>query len=235
MQSCWKHPFPPVRRAFTLAELLIVIAIIILVLAMAVPAFRALTGSRSTENATNVISANLSRARLAAIRDQQPRGLVFYRDRNNDRVAVAIATYYTDNNSPPNSNCIDVVAETDVQYLPGGVSIAFQHQTGGANYTYRLVGNAEDLYGLIMFNSQGHFMHSTYRVNDDRELGRRLGLTSNIVTSDGEPPYTQPAFLLFERSAFDNITDTGDRIDWLNDNASVLLINRYNGTLTRSE
>src|SRR4030095_9400430 len=51
-------------RGFTLTEMLIVMGVIVLVALIAVPSFRALTGGRSTEAASNTISAALARARL---------------------------------------------------------------------------------------------------------------------------------------------------------------------------
>ena len=68
------------RRGFTLVEILIVISIIVLMLGLALPAFRAITGSRSVEGATNTVSALLARARTDAVGIQQPRGVAFYTD-----------------------------------------------------------------------------------------------------------------------------------------------------------
>jgi prepilin-type N-terminal cleavage/methylation domain-containing protein len=59
------------RGGFTLTEILIVIGIIVLILAMAVPAFNYITGTRSQEAATNIIAAMLSRARTEAINYQR--------------------------------------------------------------------------------------------------------------------------------------------------------------------
>src|SRR5262245_38098701 len=68
------------RRAFTVTELLIVIGIIVLVIALAVPAFNVITGSKSIESANNQISAFLARARNEAIGLQEIRGIAFYPD-----------------------------------------------------------------------------------------------------------------------------------------------------------
>lgn len=231
MQSCWKHPIDSRQRAFSLSELLIVIGIIILVLVMAVPALNVLTGSRSIENAINLISANLARARMVAIRDQQPRGLVFYRDATNDRVAVALAGLN------PTTGHIDVIPGADVQYLPPGISIAFRHNLGSSTYTYRLDDPVlRDLYGVVMFDSRGQVMHRNYAIKD-AELGQRLGISGEVTGYDGANFYSQPAFLLFERALFEDqsFANQAAENDWLESNASVLLINRYNGTLTRSE
>lgn len=78
------------RRAFTLIEVLVVMGIIILLVVMALPAFRFITGSRSSEAATNQIAAALSVARAQAIGVQDTRGVAIYRDPSNDRSIVAI-------------------------------------------------------------------------------------------------------------------------------------------------
>src|SRR5262245_28845348 len=68
------------RRAFSVTELLIVIGILVLVLALAVPAFNFITGSRSVETAGNNIASMLARARAEAMGFQQMRGVFFYID-----------------------------------------------------------------------------------------------------------------------------------------------------------
>lgn len=79
------------RRAFTMAELLIVIGIIVIVLGLAVPAFNSITGTRSLDAAQNQIGAIVARARMEAIGLQQPRGVFFYLDSVNERyVAVLV-------------------------------------------------------------------------------------------------------------------------------------------------
>src|SRR5437879_1693251 len=66
--------------AFTLTEILIVIGIIVLLLALAVPTMRVLTGGRSVDAAENQLSAFLGRARGEAIALQQIRGVMLYKD-----------------------------------------------------------------------------------------------------------------------------------------------------------
>lgn len=68
------------RTGFSLAELLVVIALIVLILALALPAFNFITGSRSIDGATNVVSAFIGRARAEALDRGRVTGLMFYID-----------------------------------------------------------------------------------------------------------------------------------------------------------
>ena len=78
------------RRGFTLTEILIVIALIVLIIALAVPAFNLITGSRSVDAGENLVSAMLSRARAMAMNNNQTVGVAFFRDFRNERSAMAI-------------------------------------------------------------------------------------------------------------------------------------------------
>ncbi len=77
-------------RGFSLTEVLVVIGVIVVLIGLAVPAFRALSGSNSVEGATNVISSSLASARVEAIKLQRVYGIAFFRDAATGRVAVAM-------------------------------------------------------------------------------------------------------------------------------------------------
>ena len=74
-----------VVNGFTLIELLVVMGIMVLLIALALPAFNFLTGSRSTEAATNQVAAVLSIARAEAVGVQETRGVVVFHDADLDR------------------------------------------------------------------------------------------------------------------------------------------------------
>lgn len=80
----------PLRSAFTLTEMLVVISLIVLLIALAVPAFSFITGARSVEGAQNVVSAMLARARSEAVSRQSAFGVAFYRDPVNERSAMLL-------------------------------------------------------------------------------------------------------------------------------------------------
>src|SRR4051795_13387869 len=84
------------RAAFTLTEILIVMGLIILILALAVPAFNLISGSRSVDAGENLVAAMVSHARAEAIRNHRIAGVAFFRDTTNDRSAMALAVPASD-------------------------------------------------------------------------------------------------------------------------------------------
>jgi prepilin-type N-terminal cleavage/methylation domain-containing protein len=78
------------RTGFSLVELLIVMGIIVLLIAMAIPSVRVLTGTRSMSVAQNQLAAVITRAREDAIALQDIRGVLFYIDPTTGRVGAVI-------------------------------------------------------------------------------------------------------------------------------------------------
>jgi Tfp pilus assembly protein FimT len=66
-------------QAFTLIELMVVISIIILALAMAVPAMSRFTRGRGLENAGRLMQSAISEARRSAITAFKPHYLIMFR------------------------------------------------------------------------------------------------------------------------------------------------------------
>jgi prepilin-type N-terminal cleavage/methylation domain-containing protein len=126
-------------RGFTLIEMLIVCAIITMVVLIAIPAFKSLTGGRSTEAAANNLAALLGRARSEAIGLQRTTGILFYMDQATDRVAAVIVREV----EPPLGTAttaglifLDLAPNAEFTLLPPGVGLqtldnaAFSTSTG---------------------------------------------------------------------------------------------------------
>jgi hypothetical protein len=133
------------RRAFSLTEILIVIGLIVLMLALAVPTFNFLTGTRSTEGAQNTVAALIGRARVEAIGLQETRGVFFFIEKSSGRVGAALvrevdapvmavppapppanATFVPDTRVDPASPpevWLDLVPEAEFVTLPAGVML----------------------------------------------------------------------------------------------------------------
>jgi type II secretory pathway pseudopilin PulG len=169
-----------------MTELLIVIGLIVLVIALAVPAFKAMTGGRSVDAAQNQLAAVLGVARSEAIAQQRVRGVMFYLDPATERVDVALVqeAIYTPTGSgaPPVAPdlYLDLVPDRDPLALPVGVGlqgidnceltagpppartddgyVGFNLLPGGGPPPDRAVRYG----GVILFDGNGRLINKTY-------------------------------------------------------------------------
>jgi prepilin-type N-terminal cleavage/methylation domain-containing protein len=133
-----QNPKSKIQNGFTLAELLIVIALIVLLVAMAVPAFNFITGSRSVDGAQNQIAAFLGRARAEAIGVQETCGVFFFLDPQTDRVNMTLvhpvtppATFVGPANEVECWLDLGTIVTTEPEFLalPSGVGVQFVNDT----------------------------------------------------------------------------------------------------------
>lgn len=130
---------------FTLIEILVVVAIIVLMIGMAVPLFNTLTGSRSEESAENQVAAMLNTARTEAMALQVPGGVLFYVDPVTTRVnAALVREVRTDVMDDPSAIDADVEIILDLMdrepvMLPPGIAMQMidnaEYPTGVAKPT----------------------------------------------------------------------------------------------------
>lgn len=173
-------PHPPPhdrRRGFTLTELLIVISILVLVTVLAVPAFNAMTGSRSTEAAQNQLSALLGQARVEAIGLQEPRGVLFFRDPATRRIGAVIVREVPVSRRPDAARYLDMDEGREPMLLPAGVELQVldDQQPGVPPIDDRYIGYNTNTGveqnrtrvpygGVILFDGQGHLMSAPCRI-----------------------------------------------------------------------
>lgn len=265
-----KSQLPNRNSAFSLTEMLVVIGIMVLLLAIAVPSFRFLTGSNSISGATNVVSAALARARADAVGLQELRGIAFFTDLSSGRIAVAVVQpddavpwqagqnylqyqvvkngsglytakrNHTSNagNEPGNGAswgtewsadvlAIDLVPDRDQLRLPTGINLRGAGNVPAIPYVAPAV---------VLFDENGQLTVREYVFSPDSDLALQLAPSGAI----NQQARSQIGLMLFEDEPFQNATQgftepSPTHTAWINQNATPLLVNRYNGTIVKGE
>lgn len=263
------------KRAFTLVEILIVISLIVLILAMAMPAFNFITGGRSEDAATNQISAMLARARTEAVGLQEKRGVMFYLDPATDREMMVIVKEAVPVGAVnPNVGVWLDAEDADHLPLPKGIGIQAANDAGSSAVADRYIGfnvrtgTTVAVGSVILFDGSGRLVSTRCGLSmqkiSDSPLGVQTitpsamsvllapttaGLVPNYPSTTlalNAIPLSSFGFVLFDRSVFlekkdqgfgDDDPAVGDSAEenWIDQNATAVLINRYNGTLVKSE
>ena len=275
------------RRAFTLTELLIVMGVIILAVTLAIPAIRALTGSRSEQAAQNTLSAFLARARTDAIGLQKVQGVLFFLDPANNRATCVQVMEVPITTSPPAPQRVDrdgivyldVTPDHDVMVLPAGIlpltlKESSQNPVAGLYPTNRYLGfnNYENgpvrVGGVILFDAEGRAVVRSYglhlidlTVAPNGAMSISLSAMGRLIGFPGVPATDWPiptnliqwlrsqiSLVLIDRQALaaqnsgplaegndPNATAQQAKEQWIDQNATPIFVNRYNGTLTRAE
>ncbi len=221
--------------AFTLTELLIVIGIMVMLFAMAVSAFRAITGNRSVAVAQNQVAAMLGQARNNAIAKQIPRGVVVYQDFSTRQINVALV-----GGTPTSPYALDFADNTDVLPLPAGVGVGSavgssapyyfipSPPASGVTYTPNITYTPV----VVLFDGSGRFLPNVNYTFTGSIAGSTPRFLDTAMVLSGTSLAPQIALVLFDLETFQNNSNPKD---WLNENATPVLINRYNGTLFKAE
>ena len=196
------------RRAFTLTELLIVIGLIVLVISLAVPAFRAMSGGRSVDAAQNQLAAVLGAARAEAIGLQKVRGVFFYRDTGTNRVSAALVQEAAPPEDAPTNGpdfYLDLVPDRDAITLPVGVGLqgidnAASGSGGRKDDGYIGFNVFDDLPvhygGVILFDGYGRLINKYYGFLLTEAVGKRMEPT-RLAEALGYPPGDAPGATYF--------------------------------------
>jgi prepilin-type N-terminal cleavage/methylation domain-containing protein len=237
---------PRRQRGFTLIELMVVIGIIVMMLALAVPLINALRGGRSVDAGQNIVSATLQRARARAIWLQERRGIFFFDDQTTGKTAMLMVKVL---DGTPGTLELDEENQ-ELEYLPVGVGAAFvapdNNSAAATSLTYHP-------YGLVVFDGLGRTDTILYKLafNPQTALLQQYGtnIDGNLIPSvsstlgtGAKGEQSEIAMVLYDRRL---LADQGApassvqfstlQTTWLDSNALALVVNRYNGTLLRGE
>lgn len=244
----------PLQRAFTLMEILVVIAIIALVMSITLPGIIGLFTAGSDSQARNVISAMLGAARGVAVENQSYAGLHVQLDASGNCWAV-VMKYDSDPASPAYRKFIPTTLKYDVGVnkfvTVGGLpprrmpaDMAFGEITSGYvtnDGHYKAYVNT-DFEGFttfnIIFGPDGSLatlvggkvpqIETNVKLfgGDGATAKQQIWETSGITLN--EPGAS--AITAFHYRTFKAMSDA-DRLGWLEKNGQFLCINRYTGKL----
>ncbi|HTW94790.1 MAG TPA: prepilin-type N-terminal cleavage/methylation domain-containing protein [Tepidisphaeraceae bacterium] len=198
---------------FTLVEMLVVIAIIVGVLAMAVPLVSTLNGSRSVEAGYNVLSSALAHARELAVANHQIAGAFVYIDATTGRSAIVFVEPTPNTAYPPpyplQMPGLAIISGEDTVYMPPSVGVRVLN-----NNTASGVSQPDDRYlatGAILFDQNGNVTYQDYNILSGNNLATRLGVPE---TYGGPQTYqfnSLGAAVIYDRTAYmDQTTAAGD-------------------------
>lgn len=183
-------------RAFTLTELLVVIGLIVTLITIAIPTFSALRGNNSIENAINVVSASLARARSESIGLQRPFGIAFYRDQASGRYAMMLVelksvSIWTPNTPYSTGDWVKTGTSPNYSYF-----ICETVHTSGSTFD---AGN----WRAINTTTNG-FLNNGYppveRIDGSERLLLPIGLSAAAVNINASSPYMDFGLILFDEN-----------------------------------
>jgi len=271
-------------EGFTLTEIMVVIGIIVLFIALAIPAMSAISGTRSIAGAENNVSALLARAREEAIAQAEPagptfRGVMFFIDPATDGVVGVIVRAAGIANGlagvPNGTLLLDTVPGRDYLTIPKGVRLRTVFDGQSVESTDRYLGfNSTGMGpgtygGVIIFDSQGRLVVKRYGLvmspdggTTNSGIADLLGVPAPPPKSifipsvpNGSAPISQIGVVFFDKRKFLSAHDASgasfsdenskpmggsgaaeiDVDNWIDSNATPVLISRFTGSLVKGE
>ncbi len=126
------------RSAFTMVELLTVLAIMVIVAAISIPAFAALFAGNNMVQAQNQLSAAVAGARTLAIQNHTDVALIFFEEPGHTAESAYAYEQASpgQSGSPSSTTYFQPMPQESVQYLPKGVYVATLVGTSNSDGVY---------------------------------------------------------------------------------------------------
>lgn len=226
----------PLRRAFTLIELMVVIAIIIIIVAVSVPALKALTKGNDTAQATSMLSSLIANARSTAISNGSYAAVIFY-EANNGKEAQTSAIFAVEDRASTTSAAVYLLpaGNTTVQRLPSGSRVSAVDSTG----VFAVQTDATSTPRIILFDNLGQLSFQSNIRLSPLTTSTTPPISQNSVNIlaqwntdfHGTGPWSStPALVLYSQTQLTSDAPP-DTNQWLLQHAKVLVVNAYTGTV----
>jgi prepilin-type N-terminal cleavage/methylation domain-containing protein len=119
------------RKAFTLLEILLTMAVIAVVLALSYPTLDAMYAGFKMQGATDTVRAAWAEARSHAMNEGRPYRFSIYPGKGNFRVAPDSSDFWAGNNAPASANDPANPALVVEDAVPDGVRLSLPNNGGG--------------------------------------------------------------------------------------------------------
>jgi prepilin-type N-terminal cleavage/methylation domain-containing protein len=238
----------PCRGAFTLIELMVVVAIIVILTAITLPAVKALTQGNSQKQAVNLVSALLANARAVAITSHKAAGVVFYEDqsaKSQTAAQVVVASYLGIDGS--SHTIIDFVRAPGQGYqlLPYGVKVGTLSSSTTVFNTGDNTGDSSIPCRIVLFDENGQLLLTNRLFADSKLLASdstvaAWNFVAYTLTTAGSN--SSPAVVIYDGNALQAAAQSGKITNpptaasvwpWMEQNADILVVNSYTGNIIR--
>jgi|GEM_PF-1744876 len=227
------------RGAFTLLELLVVMAIVLIILAVSFPAYQRIMTGNNRKEAINSISVQVAAARSLALASQRETGLLFYEDPANRRQTAMVLVQALQTTA--NGTEYGGIADRSPVLLPAHVKVATL-SAGTAGPSFQHEGNSGGgSLRIILFDEQGG------AVIRDSLRGFKLGQPGDPRAAQaawnlGDPSATSTtggstlALVVYDAAAWTEETagmSADERSQWLMGNTDMITVHPYTGLVQR--
>ena len=214
---------------FTLIELLTVMAIIIVLLGVTVPAATTLMKGNNQKQAVNMATAYIASARATAMSSKTPVALVFFEDpANRNQTAVQLLRQVSYDTASGISE-FSKISGRNMEYLPRGVKVSVLKGDGKMTFEDPNTGVIDGNSRVILFDGSGQLLLRS-RLNKSSSGNAAWTLNGDAVTS-----FSSPALIIYDFVAYKAATEGGaiGSSNWLQKNGDLLVINAYTGNVIR--